>query len=352
MRIIFFGAGSFAKKKWEQIQSDTPFYVDEYIAFADNNKNLWEKYFGGKRIISPLEIHSYSPDLIVITSDLYEGVMRKQLIEDINIQEEKIYSYKEYFRLCFARNVYRKRYGYSSQETWNSLDKKSIVIYTAITGDYDILKEPTIRTDDLTYVCLTNNPHIKSNIWNVEYIQDTAMDNVHLARHIKLNPHLYFKDYEISIWVDGKYQIINDLRRYVQYYKKQSSILCFPHPERECICEELGACIFYNKGNSKDMIVQVADYIKDGYSMKAGLYETGCMVRIHNDDLVKKIMNEWECEIINYSFRDQLSFPYICWKNKFVPDICNLDINRNQWLLEKGHFNCVYEKTANISDLR
>ncbi len=335
MKIIFFGAGSFAQKIWEQIQDSSHLFVDEFMAFADNNKELVGKYFCGRKIIAPSEIYTYSPDLIIIASKLYESEIRKQLIESMMIPERNIYTYGEYLRLSYANSVYRKRYGFLEQKVNKSYNKNSIVIYTAITGDYDTLKDPVFTADNLTYVCLTNNPDIKSKIWNIEYIKDDSRDNVHLARHIKLNPHRYFKGYETSIWVDGKYQIMDDLRIYVTQYQKQSTVLCFPHPERECICDEVAACIFEAKGISKDMIIQVADYLKEGYPIQNGLYETGCIVRIHNDDFVKQLMNEWENEIRKYSFRDQLSFPYICWKNNFFPDICDLDINRNRWLLQK-----------------
>ena len=48
-------------------------------------------------------------------------------------------------------------------------------------------------------------------------------------------------------------------------------------------------------------------------------------------------MKKWENEIQKYSIRDQLSFPYVCWKNNFYPDISDLDINRNPWLLYNEH---------------
>ena len=91
------------------------------------------------------------------------------------------------------------------------------------------------------------------------------------------------------------------------------------------------------KGNKRDMILQVSDYLKKGYPLDYGLYETGCMVRIHNNDEVKMLMKKWENEIQKYSIRDQLSFPYVCWKNNFYPDISDLDINRNPWLLYNEH---------------
>lgn len=337
MKIILFGAGAYAKSIWKQIEKDRELYSDEYIAFADNNEKLWGKYFCEKKVISPDTIGNYEKDLIVIVSNRYEDVIRKQLTEELKISKEQIYIWPEYTRLCYSNKIFRRRYNTAEKvkRRLSSIDSKNMVVYTAITGNYDSLKDPLFKSDNLTYVCITNNREIKSKIWNMEYIKNSSMDHVYLARHIKMNPHVYFQDFETSIWVDGKYQIMDDFGLYIEKYKDQSNILCFPHPERNCICDETAACILWTKGNNRDMIIQVANYLQDGYPVNNGLYETGCMVRAHKDDFVKRLMNQWEKEINKYSFRDQLSFPYVCWKNAYAPDICNLDINRNQWLLQK-----------------
>lgn len=340
MKIVFFGAGSYAKYLWVQISKNKQLYIDEYIAFADNNENLWGNFFCDRMVIAPNRIKEYKADLIIIASITYKNTIRQQLIEDLKVPKSKIYAWEEYSRWCYARYVYRKRYSVEFQDKSKNnlfLKRTPIVVYTAITGNYDRLKAPLFVDDNLHYICYTNNPSIKSKIWNVEFIKNDNMDNVHLARYIKINPHLFFPEYEVSIWVDGKYQIKDDLREYILRYQKQSSILCFPHPEQSCVSDELAACILWKKGNKKNMIIQVADYFKKGYPINNGLFETGCMVRFHNNDSVKKIMSEWENDITGYSVRDQLSFPYICWKNKFVPDICDLDINRNRWLQIEEH---------------
>lgn len=335
MKVIFFGTGAFAQYIWKQLEEYPELYIDDYGAFTDNNENLWGQDFFGRKIIEPGKLPDCDADLIVIATTTYEIAVREQLTQKLSISGEKIYNWKEYSRLCYARNMYRKRYRSAKQGGKNFDPAKPMVVYTAITGDYDSLKEPLFTGENLTYVCFTNNRNIKSNVWNIEYIDNKKLDNVHLARHIKLNPHLYFSDYEMSIWVDGKYQIMDDLRKYVTKYQKQSNMLCFPHPQRACICDEVAACILWTNGNNKDMIIQVADYLRNNYPLNYGLYETGCIVRFHNDDFVKMLMNEWEQQIMGYSFRDQLSFPYVCWKNNFLPDICDLDINHNQWLLQK-----------------
>lgn len=338
MKVIFFGAGSHAKHLWTQIIKDPEFYTDEYIAFADNNKNIWGSNFCGKEVIAPSRIYHYGIDIILIASILYEDVMRKQLVEDLGISDKKVYIWEDYKRLCYANRVYREKYKNTERvKESEQIGKDRVVIYTAITGNYDTLKDPLFTNDSLTYVCFTNNPKIKSKIWNVRYIEDAHLDNVHLARHIKMNPHLFFPEYDMSIWVDGKFQILDDLRVYAKRYRRQSGILCFPHPERLCICDELAACILWTNGINKDMIVQVADYLKKDFPVNYGLYDTGCIVRFHNDDSIKRLMEEWENEVKNYSFRDQLSFPYVCWKNKYIPDICDLDIAHNQWLQYTGH---------------
>lgn len=337
MRVVFFGAGNFTQTIWKEISNKPEYYVDDYLAFADNNSNLWGDSLWGIDVIAPSDICKYQADLVVITS-IYEKAIFRQLQEELDIPFKKICTFNEYVRKCYANWVYRKQYGNSKADTKESIfNIDNMVIYTAITGNYDELKDPLYLSDSLTYVCITNNQNIKSKVWNIEYVNDNVMDNIHLARHIKMNPHIFFHEYDTSVWVDGKYKILDDLRRYVSFYQRESKILCFPHPERQCICDEIAACIILKKGHKRDMLMQVSDYIREGYPLNWGLYETGCMVRAHNDEKVKFLMERWEKEILKYSIRDQLSFPYVCWKNEFEPDICSLDINKNPWLIATEH---------------
>ena len=336
MRVVFFVAGNYAHKIWKQILEEG-ICIDYILVFADNNPALWGTFFYGKPVINPFEISEYKVDLVVITS-IYQEAIRRQLVEQIKISSEQICSFEEYKRICHVKNIYKKKYNkFNSEKKCSVFNTNNIVIYTAITGDYDNIKEPAFLADNLTYVCITNNPKIKSKNWIVEYIKNDYRDNVHLARHIKMNPQYFFHDFDVSVWVDGKYQILDDIRKYILLYERKSEILCFPHPDRECICDEAAACVMLRKGNKRDMILQVSDYLKKGYPLDYGLYETGCMVRIHNNDEVKMLMKKWENEIQKYSIRDQLSFPYVCWKNNFYPDISDLDINRNPWLLYNEH---------------
>lgn len=331
MRLVYWGVGQMfleAKRKMDMFAET---FRDEIIAIIDNNARLWGTHFDGKIIMSPKHINNIDWDRVIITSK-YVNEIRQQLIDDLNIRADKILTFNEYYWLKYAKGIYDNKYGNKLDKKIGRFDISKVVIYTAITGNYDNLKDPLFNEEGITYVCFTNNKKLRSPVWNIEYIADNKIDHRKLARLIKLRPHKYFKEYETSVWVDGKFKIEADLREYIQKYEKDQPIICFPHFERKCVYSEAAACIYSDRGNKLDIISQISHYYNQGYPFDHGLFETGCMVREHNNDICQHIMCEWEKEITNYSLRDQISFPYVCWKHGFKPDICDLNINNNRWL--------------------
>ena len=80
------------------------------------------------------------------------------------------------------------------------------------------------------------------------------------------------------------------------------------------------------KDNSDIIDKQMEAYKKEGMPLKFGLPQSGIIIRKHNDEKCKKLMEAWWQEIKNHSKRDQLSFTYALWKNKDV-NVCYLDKN-------------------------
>ncbi len=337
MRVVLWGAGQTAELYWREIKENSGVFKDDYVAFTDNNSDLWNKDFHGIKIIAPQDIQKADADCIVILS-IYVNDIRNQLSKELNITEDMINTFDEYKRKCHCEWVYSKKYGALKDKNVNSVfNLDNLAVYTAIMGNYDELKEPLFVSDEIKYICYTNNPKLKSNIWEIRYVENTYKNNTYMARHIKINPHKFLSEFDTSVWIDGNFLILDDIRKYIKKYQYKSKILCFPHYTRECICDEVAACINLKKGNKKDMLFQVVDYLKEGYPINNGLFETGCMIRAHNDAEVKELMEDWEKEILKYSIRDQLSFPFICWKNQFEPDICDVNIYQNNWLKYYKH---------------
>lgn len=336
MKIIIFGIGNKGRNFYNIIKkSDT--YNCTVIAFSDNNYGLWNTYIDSIPVIPPPKIKEYDFDAIVVAS-IYENEICKQL-EGYGLRD-KVLLLDEYERKTYALYKYQERYrnNFLSKE---KIFHEKVVVYTSITGNYDDLNEPLFLSDDIEYVCFTNNKSLKSPIWNIEYITDNQLDNMHLAKKVKLFPDEFLSEYETSVWVDGKFQVQSDIREYIMKYQRFEPMLCFPHFSRSCIYEEAGRCIADGVGVKNDIIHQIACYEREGYPIDNGLYEMGCIVRNHNDDMVKRVMSSWWEEIQKYSYRDQISFPVVCWRNDFKPDICDQDIYKNKWLLCKRNYSKV-----------
>lgn len=212
------------------------------------------------------------------------------------------------------------------------------VVYSAVTGEYDDIKEPEFVSRDLEYVMFTDNPDITSDIWKVVLIHnENNLDNVRLARKIKIMGHEFLPEYDYSIWVDGKLTIKGDLREYIERYRKNQPILCFNHYANDCIYKEWETCVALEKDNPEVMAKQMARYRQEGYPEENGLVESGLMVRELHDERVRRVMETWWSEVLNYSKRDQLSFNYACWKRDFVFDTTDLFIYDNPYVKIHGH---------------
>lgn len=212
------------------------------------------------------------------------------------------------------------------------------VVYTAITGNYDDVKEPKYMNPNLDYILFTNNRNITSTKWKVVYIDNPeGLDNVRLARRIKILGHEYLTEYDYSIWVDAKLEIKKDMRDYVEKYRKREPMLCFVHYIQNCIYQELVVCEALKKDDVTIMRTQIERYREEGYPENNGLIESGILVRdIHNPRVVQ-LMQAWWHEIINGSRRDQLSFNYACWKNDFMYDTSELFIYANEYVTLYSH---------------
>lgn len=140
---------------------------------------------------------------------------------------------------------------------------------------------------------------------------------------MKICPHRYLREYDISVWVDGNITVKGDIVDFINQYDLDKNCLYSRiHPKRKCIYEEAEACIKMRKDTQGIINAQIERYKNEGYPKNIGMVETGVLLRKHNDPKCMIIDNNWASELLLGSHRDQLSFNYVCWKNKFIP--CHL----------------------------
>lgn len=213
------------------------------------------------------------------------------------------------------------------------------VVYTAITGNYDVLKTPSIVTKDWDYVCFTDNPNLKSDIWKIRIVEKES-DPIRLARRIKIRYFDWIKDYPLSIWLDGSIQINCNLDAFIYdcLISESMDVECaiLKHPDRSSIREEARICTKSRICPAAVTKKQVAIYEKDGYQFDNGLVATGLIVRKHTSR-IKEFCSKWHEEIVEYSSRDQLSFNYILSKNPIKCHILPFDVilSKNKFLLKR-----------------
>ena len=153
--------------------------------------------------------------------------------------------------------------------------------------------------------------HTKKNYKN-------NIERIKKQRFIKTHPHLFFKNYDLSVYADATYDIIGNLDEFLlRILSPNKSIYLLEHPGRNSINNELGAVVRLQKETKKLVERIKKNYNKEKFPDNNGLAETCLIVRKHNDINCVHFMEQWFLEVKKNSHRDQLSFNYIWWKNKY-----------------------------------
>jgi hypothetical protein len=195
-----------------------------------------------------------------------------------------------------------------------------IVVYTCITGGYDNILEPTYVTPGVDYICFTDDNTLKSKTWKFRPIPEELLtySKVKQQRAIKILAHRYLSDYDLSIWVDGAVIVKGNITDYLKTLDTvKYSVFVPEHPARKCIYAEKDACVKIKKIKGGEITIadkQMKRYKDEGFPANYGLVQTNIMVRLHNDQYSKELMEKWWSELKDYSHRDQLSFNYALWK--------------------------------------
>lgn len=206
------------------------------------------------------------------------------------------------------------------------MNKNKYVIYTCLTGNYDTLKQPLVVDDEFDYICFSNDiVSSKEGVWKIVQIPFHSEDKLVESRFVKMQPHAVLQDYEYSVWIDANIQIIKDdfYFRIKELINKSCLIGQVNHslPFRDCIYEEISACIGKGRISLLDGLRQFRNLKKQKYPRHFGLYENNLLLRKHNDDFVIKISNLWWSAFLDGAKRDQFSLMPIYWREDFLPDM-------------------------------
>lgn len=317
----------------KDIPFDTIFNILSYAyGIAGENSEEYVALYG-EMLISGVEKRDIDILVNIIKLAMRHLVLLSSVKKGYDAEELKR------FRLQCQNAYCRNRERLGKWESHHCAGEKGIpfvgkgVVYSAVTGGYDGIKDPLYVDPEWDYILFTDDPDIRSDVWRIKVIENPdGLDSVRLARRIKILGHRYLRDYDYSVWVDGKVQITGDFREFILSNRGKQPMLCFNHYIHDCIYSERNLCLALKKDDPKIMDSQIDRYRREGYPEHFGLIDSAILIRELRNDRVIRLMETWWNEVSAGSRRDQLSFNYACWRNDFVYDSTELFLYRNKYV--------------------
>lgn len=207
--------------------------------------------------------------------------------------------------------------------------RRRAVVYTAIFGGHDTLKQPAPQDESCDFLCFTDNKMpSRVGAWHVIHVKRDRKVHPRLqAKRFKLLSHRIFphgrlamwyapfsvrQRADLSIWIDASIRI-----KCSTFVKDMRSKLgdgdwgMFEHPDRDCIYEESLASCTMPKYQTLPILPQVEAY-RAVVPPHGGLYACGIIVRREpSTERVKRACELWWEENVKWTYQDQLSLPFV-----------------------------------------
>ena len=320
MKIAAYGAGRDFENFLLLLRSNDKVYNDEIVLLVDSDQEKWGKHLGKYLVEPPAMLENQEFDILVITSLRYIYEIGDFINKEYpGLGFYSIQSYRDKKTIDYHIRINNERNRQNNNYFFKRFDDGRMVIYTAIFGDYDELHEPLVVDSGIDYICFTDQKTISSDIWKIKYVEnENQIDNRLLTRRYKLMPHRYLSEYDTSIWMDASMQITESILDLIKNNQNCANMLFFPH-EGTCIYDV--ALSLQMREKKECLLKQIFTYYQDGYPMDNGLIFGGFLVRNHNQRDVVDAMESWYAQVELFSKRDQISLPYVLWKNHIPYDL-------------------------------
>jgi len=209
----------------------------------------------------------------------------------------------------------------------------NVAILTAVTDHYDTLREIVPQTVEHEAICVTDDPDLRSDTWNVVYEDRGDVHPNRAAKHPKCCPWRY-TDADLTIWIDASFEIVSPQFVYAMSIYDHAQ---FRHPWRDCAYDEARVSLEMAKYANEPLVGQMADMRERGHPNGWGLWASGLIVR-RRSDVQEKFGQAWLDDIYRWSFQDQVSQPPVLREHGLRPDVIPgfYHEGQNPWLVWKG----------------
>lgn len=340
---------------------DVPFGINE----NNFNKLKGTLYSSGTNIIMSKDVVEYllyyknKLDRTII-DDVSIGFLLNKKYKPINIKQDKKIIENEIDKDAFIiRNKSKNRYDdvkrmktinkkynlglldiFKNEKMINSSSKK-VAIITSLYGSYDtIVEQNHISGHEVDWYCFANK-EIKSNRWKIittpyhlsdntkgknsihNNINNPTIYNMMSAKYYKTQSHYIdiLQSYDYIAWIDARVLVKDQFIPFIfSMIKKNKKLINYKHSKRNNIMKEVSASLDQKRYVEQKIINQYQIYKDRGFPDQSGLFENGVFIRTIKNENINNMFDLWWKHNVEYSFQDQLSYPYVLWKYGIYPD--------------------------------
>ena len=245
---------------------------------------------------------------------LFQG--GQKLLSDANY-----FIYFAYFiLLIIIFNVYRNGSSFNREERTDyeydgviPKNNRKVIVYSCLIGDYDNVSTFN-KQRGFDYILFTDQK-INNTNWTIFPIPDEVLklnvSDIKKQRYMKINPHKFFKNYDLSLYLDANYIIQGDLNDYLINTLNPIDHIFIPHLQfGKGIKQAIKNAIDKKLDNATLLNEVMNRYNKSKVLDKTGIVNAGLIIRKHHTKDCIKLMEKWWEEVRDYSHVDGFAFDY------------------------------------------
>jgi hypothetical protein len=185
-------------------------------------------------------------------------------------------------------------------------------VYTALIGGYERLQEqPIAKTTDIPFICLTDDPALTSETWQVHVVQAAFLrDASRSSRYPKILGEPLVPEYDETLWIDNLILLNEEPDVLLDQLLDGADIAVMHHSYRESVMAEFDEVARKGLDEPARVYEQLIHYAETKpHILDQRPYWGGFIARRWTPD-VRTAMRTWMDHVLRYSRRDQLSFRY------------------------------------------
>ena len=206
-------------------------------------------------------------------------------------------------------------------------------VYTAVFGDYDQLR-PGLFPDQADYICFADRDFGAPYPWEVRVINPKRIGPQKASRFFFTQSASVLAGYDYTIMHGGNAILMQPPGELVSLLG-DNDIAAFLHPHRSNVYDEPGVCAALGKDLLENMAPQMERYREEGFP---GSPFHACILLVRRNTLkLLDFEDLWWREVLEGSYRDQLSFDYARWVTETPISVIPGDPFTSPYLEIHGH---------------